>query len=535
MTEIKHDTQVYLKPNVVFEPNVDNWYAWSHLISPATFAMNIVGRHLNIMTSYIASPKIHMEAVKDSNLLGGPFMDYEGNKVDEVKKMIKDTLIGCKDLIGLAKAIKKLNSIIVEGAKGKCIEEFYELIPKPLKGLVELVYDLNNQPSFRFYEALLYKSKYYNEDLQSMAIYLTEQDERPFALSTPRLKNDNDVFRYKMPFFDEKWDVLFEMSYNSKPYSEVYELFNPKDEALFKNFFTDKIKRDYEPYYGKGIRTRYFGHACILVESPELCILTDPVISYHGFSSEVGRYTYSDLPDEIDYVLITHNHQDHILLETMLRLRHKIKNIVVPRNGSGTLEDPSLKQMFKVLGFRNVIDLDEFEEIINTDLIITSVPFIGEHCDLNIRTKACYHVNLRGYKLMFMADSCNVQPEIYERTHRVMGDIDVLFLGMECDGAPMSWIYGPLVLKEVTREEDQSRRLKGSNYYEGKSVVEIFKPRDVYIYAMGQEPWLNYIMCLEYTEKSNPIIASNKLLAKCMEEGKTAERLFGEKEIIYEM
>ncbi|MEO6719971.1 MAG: hypothetical protein ABIN67_06455, partial [Ferruginibacter sp.] len=34
--------QLYLKPNVVLEPLVDKWYAWSHLISPATAAMNIV-------------------------------------------------------------------------------------------------------------------------------------------------------------------------------------------------------------------------------------------------------------------------------------------------------------------------------------------------------------------------------------------------------------------------------------------------------------------------------------------------------------
>ena len=35
--------KMYLKPNVVMEPLVDNWYAWSHLISPATAAMNITG------------------------------------------------------------------------------------------------------------------------------------------------------------------------------------------------------------------------------------------------------------------------------------------------------------------------------------------------------------------------------------------------------------------------------------------------------------------------------------------------------------
>jgi hypothetical protein len=50
---------------------------------------------------------------------------------------------------------------------------------------------------------------------------------------------------------------------------------------------------------------------------------------------------------------------------------------------------------------------------------------------------------------------------------------------------------------------------------------------------MGQEPWLNYVMSLKYTEESNPIVHSNKLIAACQERGIVAERLFGKKEFIY--
>ena len=44
--------------------------------------------------------------------------------------------------------------------------------------------------------------------------------------------------------------------------------------------------------------------------------LFDPVLSY-TYESGISRYTYDDLPDRIDYVLVTHNHQDHILFETL--------------------------------------------------------------------------------------------------------------------------------------------------------------------------------------------------------------------------
>jgi hypothetical protein len=49
-----NEKKLYLKPNVVIEPLVDNWYAWSHLVSPATAAMNITGRHHTIIESYLA-------------------------------------------------------------------------------------------------------------------------------------------------------------------------------------------------------------------------------------------------------------------------------------------------------------------------------------------------------------------------------------------------------------------------------------------------------------------------------------------------
>jgi hypothetical protein len=103
---------------------------------------------------------------------------------------------------------------------------------------------------------------------------------------------------------------------------------------------------------------------------------------------------------------------------------------------------------------------------------------------------------------------------------------------MECDGAPLSWLYGPLLTQRLERSKDHSRRLAGSNYERAIAIVEQFRCKEVYVYAMGQEPWLNYVMGIKYTEKSNPIIQSNRLIETCQARGVIAERLFGEKEIL---
>ena len=92
-----------------------------------------------------------------------------------------------------------------------------------------------------------------------------------------------------------------------------------------------------------------------------------------------------------------------------------------------------------------------------------------------------------------MADSNNLEPRLYEHVHELVGDIDVVFIGMECDGAPLSWVYGPLLTKPLARKLDQSRRLDGSNCEKGLQLVNSLKPQQVYVYAMGQEPWLTYL------------------------------------------
>jgi L-ascorbate metabolism protein UlaG (beta-lactamase superfamily) len=168
---------------------------------------------------------------------------------------------------------------------------------------------------------------------------------------------------------------------------------------------------------------------------------------------------------------------------------------------------------------------------IDGDDFIMGLPFFGEHADLAIRSKSAYLVRTAGHSLLFAADSCNIEPALYRHIHRDIGDVDAVFIGMECKGAPLSWLYGPLLTRRLDRAMDESRRLAGSNYDQAKHNVNEFRCQEAYVYAMGQEPWLNYVMSLKYTEKSKPIVESNRLLADCRARGIVAERLFGEKEM----
>jgi L-ascorbate metabolism protein UlaG (beta-lactamase superfamily) len=497
--------------------------------------MNITGRHLKIMNSYIQSPNIHAAAVKNPQMLGGPFMDYPSPKVKEIEELKAKTIRTSADSIAFSKAVTDLDNMLKGLTKGFSLEPLYEKVPDILKGYVELVYDLNNNPSFRFFEALLYKSKFYNEKTQSIALWITHNDERPFVLSTPKL-DDPGVIHLEIPLNSPVIDHLAKMKRTAGDIEEIKTALQipPAQASLFETFFTTEAPPRYERYQGDKIRMRYFGHACILIETADVSILVDPLISYYGYFSKIDHYSDVDLPDKIDYVLITHNHQDHVLLETLLPLRHKIRNVVIPRGGNGSLQDPSLKLVFQYLGFENVFEIGELETIRFKDCHMTGIPFMGEHCDLNIPTKICHHVNFFQFSALFVADSCNVESRLYDHVHDVIGDIDIIFLGMECLGAPLTWLYGPLLSQELPRDKDSSRRLSGSNCERGRNLINSFNPKEVYVYAMGLEPWLEFISSIRYSPDSYPMVQSGKLCEELNNRGITSERLFGEKELLYE-
>lgn len=525
------NNNVYLRHNVLAEPLVNQWYTWSYLLSPATAAMYIANSHVQVMQSFIAAPQTHIAALKNPAMVGGPFINYDAGKVPAVKALLERTLREQRHMLEFATAVKALDDILAGEADGYGLEPLYRKIPDVLRGYVELVYDLNNNPSIRFVEGLLYPSRYYDESSQQVALSLIHKDGRSFVFSTPRLGDDGEL-RINKCLKDEGLDELFKMKSRPQPYGRIAEILGvPEGDELFQTFFNEQEPPPSPSFTGDGVRIRYFGHACVLIETQGIRILTDPLISYK-YGAGDDRYTYADLPEQIDYILITHNHQDHCLFESLLQLRHKTRNVVVPRSVGGSLADPSLKLLLRQVGFKNVREIDELETIEVEGGAIVGLPFFGEHGDLNIRTKSAYLITINGRSILCAADSNNIEPQLYKNIHDVIGNVDLLFLGMECVGGPLSWLYGPLMTRPLLRKMDQSRRFDGSNYERAIGIVDLLNPKQVYVYAMGQEPWLTFLTSLHYHDDAYQIVESNRLITDCRSRGLISERLYCRKEIV---
>jgi L-ascorbate metabolism protein UlaG (beta-lactamase superfamily) len=524
---------MFLKPNVAAKPLLNHWPLWPQLIPPASAAMVVAKVHASIMNSYLAVPSAHAEACQKPGLRGGPWVNYEKPRLSEIRELLSKTQKLQAPLFELAAALQTLDDLLRREAKGFSLESLYASVPAPLRGMVELVYDTNNQPGVRILEGVAYASAAYQPELQQVELKLVDRDWLPYERSTPVLDDGNSVF-LNMPFADARLDRLFETRDSSREVAVLAEELGVRQHQLdmFGGLFThERAETRYVPPDAGEVRIRYMGHAAVLMESREVSILTDPFLSYE-YPNSVPRYTFEDLPPRLDYVLISHVHSDHLHIETLLRLRSRVQTIVVPRASGRKLQDPSLKALLERLGFKNVVELDVLETINVAGGCITAVPFLGEHGDLDIHGKAGYHVALDERTALFLADACNIDNELYRRLRHILGVPDALFVGMECEGAPLSWMYGPVLTRKLDRLMDQSRRLRGSNAAEAAGIVEHLRPKRVYVYAMGQEPWLNHVLAINQEGDHPGIDESNRFVAQCRALGLEAERLFGSKELV---
>ncbi len=122
------------------------------------------------------------------------------------------------------------------------------------------------------------------------------------------------------------------------------------------------------------ISVSWFGHSTILMESSSLTIITDPVFSDSGAGPlSIGpqpfpyeqSYEIEDLPT-IDYVFISHDHYDHLDMDTVKKLKNS--EFFVPLGIKNHLLEWGVDE-------ENIIELDWYDEIeVSNELDIVFTP-----------------------------------------------------------------------------------------------------------------------------------------------------------------
>ncbi|WP_158799575.1 MBL fold metallo-hydrolase [Pedobacter sp. L105] len=97
---------------------------------------------------------------------------------------------------------------------------------------------------------------------------------------------------------------------------------------------------------GSGTKLTWFGHSSYLLQIDKLKILVDPVFSkttspfsFIGNKSYDGTdFVHAEDFSEIDIVVITHDHYDHMDYETILKIKNKVKHFVTSLGAGSHLE-----------------------------------------------------------------------------------------------------------------------------------------------------------------------------------------------------
>lgn len=523
--ETEDEVFLYLKKNVFIEPLVENWYAWHYLLSPVARSF-FMRKNRKQLRSFLKYPEFH------SGISSG--------KVSTVRLSMDDVFSVEQYLDAnqqqetkqeqLLSAVEKLDDLVSQ-FKGDSLEPIYQEIPSELKGKAELFYARNQSGAYRLFENAF--DGVFDRCESVLFTLKTEQTKRPPVFNTPRLSCHEAQFLIDVNFKEKILDKIFEARRTSVDFNKLCREMNLTDEAKqkFRVLFTSKCEHK-EPSVPSHEKIRYFGHATLLIETSSESLLIDPWIQNESFEKD-GKTSYSlaDLPEHIDYVVITHGHADHFNIETLLQIRHKVGQIIVPKSSGYMIEDPSLAKILKQIGFGNVIEVEPFEKVQSNTFQLHTLPFLGEHGDLRVDAKSSYYIETDSEQLLILSDSKFVQAEIYQYLLDNTLKVSKMFVGMECEGASYTWLYEPVLNQGHQPRYAKNRRLTGCDCDEAEQLIQLINPDFVFVYAMGLEPWLEYLIGKPATFDDYIVMEYKRLEEKMSQINKPLKLLYWSEEI----
>ncbi|MDR1051437.1 MAG: MBL fold metallo-hydrolase [Deltaproteobacteria bacterium] len=215
----------------------------------------------------------------------------------------------------------------------------------------------------------------------------------------------------------------------------------------------------------------WFGHSAFLIKIKGRTILVDPSLSRaasplwfvtRAFAG-AAAYDPGDLPD-IDYLLVSHDHWDHLDHPTMKALRERIGSVVVPL-GVGA--------HFERWGFpaEKIFEGDWWESFTVADgLTVTLVPsrhFSGRGLTWNRSLWAGFLIEAGGRRIFYSGDG-GFLPQYAEFGER-LGEIDLAV--MECGQYDRRWAAIHMTPEETVRAAGLMRAKAAMPVHSGKFSI----------------------------------------------------------------
>ncbi len=174
----------------------------------------------------------------------------------------------------------------------------------------------------------------------------------------------------------------------------------------------------------------WIGHATFIIKLGETTIITDPVFSQNAGPLIFGpkRFTQpalklNEIPN-IDLFLLTHNHYDHLDMNTIRRFPYKKAKVLAPLK---------LGKYFKGNGYKDVNEMDWYDKIeINEKLKITFLPAVHwskrSLTDTNKTLWGNFLIEYNKKKILFACDTGI--GNIYEFLGKKYGPVDLTIINI---------------------------------------------------------------------------------------------------------
>jgi L-ascorbate metabolism protein UlaG (beta-lactamase superfamily) len=166
----------------------------------------------------------------------------------------------------------------------------------------------------------------------------------------------------------------------------------------------------------------YLGHATVLVELDGVRLLTDPLLRRRVTHLRRATTVEPDAVRELDGVLISHAHHDHLDLRSLARLERSVQ-VVVPKG---------LGRLVTGKGFESVTEVEEGDEIAFGPVAVraTHAEHGGKRQPGRARGPALGYVAEGSRTIYFAGDTA-----LFDGMDRIASDLDVALVPI--------WGWGP--------------------------------------------------------------------------------------------
>jgi L-ascorbate metabolism protein UlaG (beta-lactamase superfamily) len=165
----------------------------------------------------------------------------------------------------------------------------------------------------------------------------------------------------------------------------------------------------------------YLGHSTTLIEVDGVRVLTDPLLRRRA--AHLLRAGRAPWPGEVDAVLVSHGHHDHLDLPSLARLPRSVP-VVLPRG---------LGRLVRARGFTDVTEVGDGDEVPIRDVLVRATHADHPGRPSPGRSAATVGFAVLGSRRVFFAGDTDLFPEM----DGLVDDLDVALLPV--------WGWGPTI------------------------------------------------------------------------------------------